>query len=102
MDVGGGEKLLATSLQPAVASRRLTLGAVPIPARVVGDGAMSAASAFIQMTAELGGTTASNGQKHFHVLPGDPRTTAIDECLSCGADEIGHLEGWPAHLIVLR
>jgi len=63
---------------------------------------MSAASAFIQMTAELGGTTASNGQKHFHVLPGDPRTTAIDECLSCGADEIGHLEGWPAHLIVLR
>jgi hypothetical protein len=102
MDVGCGEKLLATSLQPAVASPGLTLGAVPIPTRVVRDGTMSTASAFIQMTAERGGTTTLNGPEHFHMLPGDPFPAAFDECISCGADEIGHLEGWPGHLIVLR
>jgi hypothetical protein len=32
MDVAGGEKVLAASRQPAVASRRLTLGGVPIAA----------------------------------------------------------------------
>jgi hypothetical protein len=35
---------------------------VPISARVVGDGAMSAAGAFIEMAAERGGATPRNGQ----------------------------------------
>ena len=60
---------------------------------------MSAASAFIEMTAQGGGTTLGNGQEHFDVLPANPLTVSFDECASCGANEIGHLEGWPAHLI---
>ncbi len=63
---------------------------------------MSAASAFIEMPAERGGATPRNGQQHFDVLPGDPLTTSFDECVSRSADEIGHLEGWPVHLFVLR
>jgi len=101
MDVARWEKLLATCCEPAIASSCLTLRAVPISARVVGDGAMSAASAFIDMPAERGGTTPRNGQEHFDVLPADPLTASFDECVSCGADQIGHLEGWPVHLLVL-
>src|SRR6266478_7838221 len=101
MDVTRREKLLAARCEPAVASSCLTLWAVPISARVVGDGAMSAASAFIEMPAERGGTTLPNGQEHFDMLPGDPLTASFDECVSRGADQIGHLEGWPVHLLVL-
>jgi hypothetical protein len=102
MDVTGGEKLLATRRKPAIASSCLTLRAVPISARVVGDGAMSAAGAFIEMSAERGGTTPRNSQEHLDVLPGDPLTASFDERVSRSADQIGHLERWPTHLLFLR
>ena len=73
----------------------------PHNARVVGDGAMSTASAFIDMPAERGGATPRNGQEHFDVLPGDPLTALFDECASRSADQIGHLQRWPVHLLVL-
>src|SRR6266566_5125184 len=92
MDVTRGEKLLATRCEPAVASSCLALWTVPIAAGVVGDGAMSAAGAFIEMSAERGGATPRNGQEHFNVLPGDPLTASFDECVSRSADQIGHLE----------
>jgi hypothetical protein len=47
---------------------------------------MSAAGAFIKMTAERGGATPCNGQQHFDVLPSDPRTASFDESVSRGAD----------------
>jgi hypothetical protein len=62
MDVTRWEKLLAPRCEPAIASSCLTLRAVPISARVVGDGAMSTAGAFIDMPAERGGATPRNGQ----------------------------------------
>ena len=61
---------------------------------------MPAAGALIEMTAECGGTTARNGQQHFDVLPANPLAVSFDEGSSRGADEIGHLEGWPAHLLL--
>ena len=61
---------------------------------------MPAASAFIEMTAECSGTTPRNSQQHFAVLPADPLAVSFDEGSSCAADEIGHLEGRPAHLFV--
>jgi len=39
-----------------------------------------------------------DGQQHFDVLPADPLTASLDECVSSSADQIGHLEGWPVHL----
>ena len=62
---------------------------------------MSAAGAFIEMAAERGGATPRNGQEHFNVLPGNPLTASFDECVSRSADQIGHLEEWPVHLLVL-
>jgi len=102
MDVTRRKKFPATLFQPTFPSTCLTLRAMPISTRVVGDGAMSAASAFIEMPAERGGTTPGNSQEHFDVLPGDPLTASFDECASRSADQIGHLQRWPVHLLVLR
>jgi hypothetical protein len=62
---------------------------------------MSAAGAFIDATAEGGGTTARNGQQHFDVPPANPLAISFDKSSSRGANQIGHLEGWPIHLLVL-
>src|SRR6266550_6766816 len=103
MDVARGEKFLTTRLEPTVASVGLTLRAVPIPAAVVGDGrTVRAVGALIEMPAQGGGATARDGPQHFDVLPGDPLAAAFDEAASRGANQIGHLEGWPGHLFALR
>jgi len=75
---------------------------MPVAAAVAGDGGpMPAAGALVEMTAECGGATPHHGQEHFDMLPADPLTASFDECVSRGADKIGHLERWPAHLAVL-
>src|SRR6266851_720571 len=95
------KKFPATLFEPTIAGTRLTLWAVPVSARVVRDGAMSAARALIEMSAEHGGTTPLNSQQHFDMLPADPLAVSFDECLSRSANQIGHLQRWPAHLLVL-
>jgi hypothetical protein len=59
--VASGEQFSLTRRDPAIPSGRLTLRAVPISTAIEGDGAMPAAGAFIEMTAECGGTTPGNG-----------------------------------------
>jgi hypothetical protein len=102
VDVARREKFSLTCGDPAFPGRSLTLRAVSIAAAVVGDGGtMPAAGALIEMTAECSGTTPRNGQQHFDVLPAEPLVISFDEGSSCAADEIGHLEGRPAHLLLL-
>jgi len=60
---------------------------------------MPAAGALVEMPAQCGGTTAHNGPQHFDMLPTEPAAISFDEGSSRGADEIGHLERWPAHLL---
>ena len=92
MDVGRGQQFTATGLDPAFASARLTLRAVPIATAVIGDGGtMSAAGALIDMAAECGGATARDGQQDLEMGPADPVTVALDESCSCAANDIGHL-----------
>src|SRR4051794_3804077 len=103
MDVARGEKLLTTRLEPTVAGVGLTLRAVPIATRVVGDSrTIPAASAPIAMSTQSCSATAHNGPQHFDVLPGDPPAAAFNEGASRGANQIRHLERWPVHLFVPR
>ena len=60
---------------------------------------MPAAGALVEMAAKSGGTTARNGQQHFDMLPTEPVAISFDECVSRSADQISHLERWPAHLL---
>ena len=85
MDVARREKFSLTCGDPAFPGRGLTLRAVPISAGVVRDGgAMPAAGALIEMTAECSGTTPRNGQQYFDVLPAEPLAIPFDKCSSCG------------------
>jgi hypothetical protein len=103
MDVTRREKLSLARGDPAFPGRGLTLRAVAIAAAVVRDGGtMPAAGTFVEMAAECGGTTLPNGQQHFDMLPTEPVAVSFEESSSRGADEIGHLEGRPAHLLLLR
>src|SRR6202162_2501338 len=103
VQIAGRKKFLATRSDPAVPSSGLTLRAMAIAAAVIGDGGtMSAAGALIEMTTEGGGTTPANGQQYFDVLPTEPVAISFDESISRGADQIGHLEWWPGHLVLLR
>src|SRR5438876_7181509 len=103
VQVAGREKFSSTRSDPAVPSSGLTLRAMAIAAAVIGDGGtMPAAGALIEMTAECGGTTPANGQQYFDVLPTEPVAISFDESISRGADQIGHLEWWPGHLVLLR
>jgi hypothetical protein len=63
---------------------------------------MPAAGALIEMTAECSGTTPRNGQQHFEMFPAKPLAVSFEENSSRAADEIGHLQGRPAHLFLLR
>ena len=102
MEIARGEKLLLTGSDPAVPSGGLTLRAMAIATAVIRDGGtMSAAHALIEMTAEGGRTTPPNGPQHFHVLPTEPVAVSFDESLSGSADDIGHLQRWPTHLLLV-
>ena len=63
---------------------------------------MSATGALVEMAAECGGTTSPNGQQHFDVLPLEPVAISFDESISRGADQIGHLQRRPTHLLLVR
>jgi hypothetical protein len=103
MDVARREKLSSACCDPPLPGRGLTLRAVAIATAVIGDGgAMPAAGALIEMTAKRGSTTPPNGPQHFDMLPVEPVPIAFQESSSRAADEIGHLEGRPVHLLLLR
>src|ERR1700737_2067243 len=98
MDVARGEKFLMGRLEPTVASVGLTLWAVPVPTAVVGDGrTVRAVGALIEMPAQGGGATARDGSHHLEGLAGDPLIAALAAGGSCGATQMGDLEGWPVH-----
>jgi hypothetical protein len=96
MHVAGGQQFLLACLEPAHASVRLASGAMPVPARVEGDGSgVAAGGTAIAMATESGGATAGNRQQHLLVLPGDPAAAAFDEASLCTANDIGHLQRRP-------
>src|SRR5208282_5147651 len=80
VDVGRGQQFTTTRRDPAFTRTGLTLGAVPVATRVVGDGGtMSAAGALIGMSTEGGGATARDGPQDLEVDPAEPRTIPLDE-----------------------
>ena len=102
VQVAGGEQFSLTRSDPAVPSGSLTLRAVPISAAIEGDGAMPATGALIEMTAKCGGTTPLHGPQHLDMLPTKPVVVSFDERLSGSADDIGHLQRRPTHLLLVR
>ena len=63
MHVAGGQQLPLPSLKPAQAGVALAPWAMPVTARVIRDGSMSAVRALIAMSTQRGGSAARDGQQ---------------------------------------
>src|SRR6188472_2922891 len=80
----------------ALARLRLTLRAVPVPTRVVGDGLMPAGVTPVEMPTERGRSTARDRAEHGPLLHAEPRML-LEEGVTLRVEDMGHLHGGPAH-----
>src|SRR5215468_5533638 len=83
--IAGVEEFAFPCSDPALASLCLTLGAVAIATRVVGDGLIPATRASIAMPAEGGSAAALNGTKSFELLKVKARSIPIQETIALRA-----------------
>src|SRR5271157_1177281 len=102
MEIAGGQKFALPGRQPALAGLRLAVGAVPISARVIRDGLITAERALIAVTTQGSGTAALNGPKGFQLLKAEARSIPIQEAIALRAEDVGHLEGGPTHSLFFR
>jgi len=58
---------------------------------------MSAANALIAVSAQGRRAAAHDGGKHLTLRPGERPAISFQESVSCPADYVGHLPGWPRH-----
>jgi hypothetical protein len=85
MEVAGGQEFSLAGRQPTLACLGLTLGAVPISARVVRDGLMSAAQARIPVATQCCVAAALNGPKGFELLEVKARSIVVQEAIALSA-----------------
>src|SRR5271166_1411257 len=102
MEIAGGQKFAFPRRQPAFPSLCLALGAVPVSARIVGDGLIIAARALVAMSTEGSGAAALNGTKGFELLKVEARSIPLQEAIALHVEDVGHLEGGPSHGFFLR
>jgi hypothetical protein len=99
MDVAAGQKIPATRVEPSITGVGLALRTVPVPTGVIGDGLIAATGTRIYMSAEHRCSTVQDGGQHFDVKPGQPLTSALEECCTRRADYVSHLHRWRLHLL---
>jgi len=92
VDVASGQQLPFALLEPAQAGVAQASWAVPVAARVIGDGGVPAVRAPIAMTAQGSGAAARDRIEHLQLMAVDPAMTAFNETRSSGADDGGHLQ----------
>jgi hypothetical protein len=97
MKVAGGEKLALASCEPMFTRLRLALRTVPVPARVIGDGLVTALRTGIDMTAQRSRAAALNGAKGLELLKVKAPSIPIQEAVALCAEDVGHLHGGAAH-----
>src|SRR5258708_26067117 len=100
--VAGGQQFLFARLQPAQTRVRLASWAMPVAARVIGDGRrMSAGGTAIAMAAECGGATARDREQALLMLAADPAATAFHKGRAGPANEIRPLPRGAGHALPL-
>jgi hypothetical protein len=97
MEVANRQQFILTLRHPLIASVGLALGAVPITARVIRDGLVSALRTLIAMTTERCRATASDGVEDLALRPGQRRSIVFPKSVTRVVNHIGHLKGWPTH-----
>jgi hypothetical protein len=70
---------------------------MPIQAGVIGDDAMSALTALLDVTAENSRSTIFDGVEDSEMDQVQQSAIGLYKLLSVLTDDIGHLAGWPVH-----
>jgi hypothetical protein len=83
--------------EPALGRAGLTLGAVPVAARVVGDVLMIASGAAKDMTTQCRGATLFDGGHDFQLTQAQVVMLSISPSGPAAAEDIRHLERKPSH-----
>src|ERR1700680_304919 len=99
MKVRNGEQVFSTFRKPLLAGIGLTLGAVPISARVIRDGLMAASRTSVQMAGESCPAAVPDGAQYLQLRPGQMSSVSLDEAVARDTNDVGHLEGGPFHLL---
>ena len=99
MDIARGQQLPFPLLEPADAGVALALRAVPVTARVIGDGGVAAAGAPVTMATESGSSAPRDRGQHLLMLAVDPSAAAFDETIPSVANDVGHLQRRPAYTL---
>src|SRR5277367_7173245 len=97
MIVADRQQFLLPLLKPLVARSGLTLRAVPVAAGVIRDSLVPAAYAGVAMAAEGSGAAARDSIEHLALRPGQGCAVPLAKAVACNSNDIGHLEGRPAH-----
>ena len=79
-----------------------TLGTVPVPAGIIGDGPVTALRTGIDMTAQRSRATALNGPKSFELLKTKARAIPLQKAIALCTQNVGHLQGGPSHSCFFR
>jgi hypothetical protein len=90
-------KLLLSRSKPLISRVGLALRTMAVPARVVGDGLMTAAIALISVSAERSCAAARYGVKYLDLWVGQGISIAIQESTADPLNDIGHLPRWACH-----
>jgi hypothetical protein len=61
---------------------------------------VSAAGALVNVTTERRRPATFDGSEHFPMARCQPRVATFGEVRARSADQIGHLERWPSHLLL--
>src|SRR5690349_18698788 len=77
VDVASRQKFFLPIRQPTLTRVALTLWAMPVSARVVGDGAISAVGAFVDMATERSRATTFDGGQYFLVAGRQPPVATL-------------------------
>ena len=94
--VCSGQQLFGSGVHPAVPGIGLTTWTMPVSARVIRDGPVTAGGAFIEVSAQSGRAAALDGSEHFQMEAIEPVPVTFDELATCTTNYIGHLQRWPA------
>src|SRR5882757_5888567 len=100
--VAGRQQFPLARLQPAETRVRLASRAMPVAARVIGDGRrMSAGGTAIAVAAECGSATACDREQDLLMLPADPAAAGFHKGRTGTANDIGHLQRRPVYALRL-
>jgi len=97
VEVGHAEHFLLSRGEPTLARLRLAFGAVAVAAAVIRDGLVAAAWTIIDMSAQSRSAALSDGAQHLQLLIAEMLAVLVHKPSALCMNEIGHLEGGPAH-----